>query len=134
MYRSGMVSPTALVIVALSLLTVGLVPSPAGAQAEPDCTAPQNTVEMHYCADQAYQAADADLNHVWRSMRGHLSKDEKALLLKAQRAWLKFRDANCDFAASPYLGGSIHPVILLTCLETMTRERTEELRAMLEQN
>lgn len=118
-----------------ALVWAGITPQSATATDETvDCSAPMNTVEMHYCADEAYKAADGDLNQVWQTMRGHLSKEEKAALLTAQRAWLKYRDANCDFAAMPYLGGTLHPVILLTCLESMTRTRTEELRAMLERN
>lgn len=124
----------ALAACVFAALGTGPAAKPGLASDQPDCTAPATTADMVVCADQAYQAADGDLNHVWRTMRDHLTKDEKSLLLTAQRAWLKYRDANCDFAASPFAGGTIQPVIRLACLETMTRARTEELRTMLEQN
>jgi uncharacterized protein YecT (DUF1311 family) len=48
-------------------------------------------------------------------------------LLKAQRAWLAYRDAACEVQASPYEGGSIQPLIWFSCLSELTAERTRML-------
>ncbi len=54
-------------------------------------------------------------------------------LLKAQRAWLKFRDAHCETVAAQYAGGTIQPMAATTCLEQATKERTKQLLMFLEE-
>jgi uncharacterized protein YecT (DUF1311 family) len=60
-----------------------------------------------------------------------LSPDRKQALLKAQRAWIKFREANCDYWFDPN-GGTAARMNASGCLLTMTATRAKELEAMLE--
>ncbi|MEJ2408912.1 MAG: lysozyme inhibitor LprI family protein [Novosphingobium sp.] len=46
----------------------------------------------------------------------------------AQRAWLKYRDINCE--AYDTVEGSIHTILAGRCWRDMTRDRTLELREM----
>ena len=59
---------------------------------------------------------------------------EKALLIKAQKNWIAFRDSDCEFAISAYEGGSIQPLIKYTCLTEATQKRIEELENYLKEN
>jgi uncharacterized protein YecT (DUF1311 family) len=63
-------------------------------------------------------AADQKLNDVLRKISGKLNSEEKAKLIKAQHAWLIFRDIDCSWAfrAEP-----------LDCLIDRTTNRTNEL-------
>ncbi|MNT18427.1 hypothetical protein D3C72_1536360 [compost metagenome] len=58
-----------------------------------------------------------------------LDKNEKPLLIQAEKDWIKFRDSHCKFEASQYEGGSIKPLIYSTCLEELTRKRIAAIKA-----
>jgi uncharacterized protein YecT (DUF1311 family) len=62
--------------------------------------------------------ADQKLNDVFKKISGKLNSEEKTRLVKAQRAWLAFRDLDCKwaFSAEP-----------LDCLIDRTTNRTNEL-------
>ena len=50
----------------------------------------------------------------------------RAQLLEAQRAWIKYRDANCAFYYDPD-GGTLARVNANSCMLTATAERAREL-------
>jgi uncharacterized protein YecT (DUF1311 family) len=50
-------------------------------------------------------------------------------LVEAQRAWIKFRDANCGFYADPE-GGSAARVTANECFLNATADRAKELRLL----
>ena len=95
------------------------------------CANPQTQSEMNQCAGKDYQAADAVLNQVYPRLVAKLDNDEKAQLKEAQTAWLKYRDANCEFVADQFKGGTMRPMIYANCLADMTRKRTIELRTQI---
>jgi uncharacterized protein YecT (DUF1311 family) len=86
---------------------------------------------MNICWGNEYRAADVSLNRVYRQLTSKLSDEEKARLKNAQAAWLKYRDANCEFVADQYKGGSMRPMIAAICLADMTTNRTNELRTQI---
>lgn len=104
-----------------------------------DCTAPQTNMAMLECADADYKAADAGLNEAYGEVMGALRKRDKEVpdgglaagLKSAQRAWLPFRDGQCDWEAAFFSGGSDAPLIRLTCLAELTKARTSQLRQTL---
>ena len=118
---------TAIVLLSLLMLTgtstTGQKRKKTGA-----CADPQTQSEMNQCAAQAYKAADAGLNQVYRRLVAMLNDDEKGQLKEAQTAWLKYRDANCEFAADQFKGGTMRPMIYGYCLADMTKKRTIELK------
>lgn len=95
------------------------------------CVNPQTQYEMNQCAKKAFEAADAKLNPAYQRLLAMLDAEEKAQLQEAQRAWLKYRDTNCEFVADEYKGGSIRPMILGYCLADVTKRRTTELRTQI---
>ncbi|MGB0126460.1 MAG: lysozyme inhibitor LprI family protein [Rhodocyclaceae bacterium] len=48
---------------------------------------------------------------------------------EAQRAWIKFRDANCDFYYDPE-GGSLARVSANDCMMSSTARRAKELESL----
>ena len=92
------------------------------------CPEAQSQFEMNQCAGKAYKAADAELNKVYQKLAAMLDEEEKSQLKTVETAWLKYRDANCEFVGDQFKGGSIRPMIYALCLADMTRNRTAELK------
>jgi uncharacterized protein YecT (DUF1311 family) len=92
------------------------------------CPNAQSQAEMNDCAGREYKKADADLNQVYQKLVTMLDADEKAQLKAVEMTWITYRDANCDFVADQYKGGSMRPMILGFCLADMTHNRTNELK------
>jgi len=105
--------------------------TPATATAAADsigpCLANQIQWALTSCADSAYHSADADLTRTYRRVYARLGAADRVKLRAAQRAWLRFRDAQCTFEAAAYDGGSMQPMIQALCLEGLTRARTRQV-------
>jgi|SRR6476620_10363089 len=89
------------------------------------------TAEMFECEGEELDRQDARLNDAYKKLMSKLSPDRKKALLKAQRAWIKFREANCDYWYDPQ-GGTAARLNASGFLLTMTAARAKELRVMLE--
>ena len=113
---------------AATLLLAALLAGGAQAQTAAECIAPQAQQLMNACAAKDYEKADAALNTAWKSAKSFADAiGQGAALLKAQRAWLAYRDAACAVHASPFEGGSLQPLIRATCLSELTAQRTRML-------
>src|SRR5688572_31083266 len=102
-------------------------------QKKDPCADAQSQAEMNICWGKEYKAADAQLNAAYREFNSKLNPEETAQLKTAQLAWIKFRDANCEFVADAYKGGSIRPMIAAMCLADVTNARTSELKAQMKE-
>lgn len=122
----------ATVFLLLLLLATGYTFGQGTKKPDP-CANAQTQAEMNNCAGKEYQAADAVLNQVYRKLVSMLDDEEKAQLKEAQTAWLKYRDANCDFVADQYKGGTMRPMAHATCLADVTKNRTTELRIQIKE-
>ncbi|MDO7900279.1 lysozyme inhibitor LprI family protein [Pseudomonas citrulli] len=102
------------------------------AQAQ-DCTNAMTQGEMNQCSAQESKAADKTLNDLYQQITARLkdNPDAKQRLVKAQRAWIAFRDAECDFSASGVEGGSVYPLIYNDCLTAQTKARVEAFKTYL---
>ena len=111
-----------------------MLPSFAVAQRKKNpqpCANAQSQGEMNVCWGNEYKKADVVLNQVYRQLLTKLDETEKAQLKEAQTAWLKYRDANCDFVADQYKGGTMRPMIHAICLTDVTNNRTAELKTQI---
>ena len=117
------------------------------AQDAPDCIDPQTQMEMSYCAHADYEDADKELNAVWpdvvaaaRQSDEYVAEQARSMgvpttleaLRSAQRAWIIFRDAQCEYEAYEVFGGTAQPMVGSLCLARLTRERIEVLRRAVE--
>ncbi|MGQ0762251.1 MAG: lysozyme inhibitor LprI family protein [Acidobacteriota bacterium] len=117
---------------ALLVLTLGTTALAQDQKKDP-CAEAQTQLEMNMCWGNQYKAADTQLNAVYREFASKLSPEETAQLKAAQLAWLKFRDANCEFVADIYKGGTIRPMMAGMCLAHVTSARTSELKAQMKE-
>jgi len=86
------------------------------------------TADSVRCLAKAKDAADAQLNALYKTVRGKLDAAEVQQLVTAQRLWIQYRDANCAAERDLYGGGTATGPAYMACLEAMTRARTKELR------
>lgn len=124
---------TFIVTVALCLL-FGSTLNSANAQTKKDpCAGAQTQADMNECQGREYKKADAALNAVYRQLTAKIQEEagELAALKAAQQAWIKFRDADCEFESYQNKGGTIYPLVYSGCLTTLTQARTKQLREML---
>jgi uncharacterized protein YecT (DUF1311 family) len=108
----------------LVLLLLFFVPTLTTAQ----CKDVVCTKEMRDCMEPEWKKSNAELNRVYQESLKKLKPEQAAFLKKAQRAWLTYRDAECeaDYKMSP--GGTAAPLALTPCRVTLTQERTKTLK------
>ncbi|CAN7227330.1 lysozyme inhibitor LprI family protein [Phyllobacterium sp. LjRoot231] len=123
------VSPT------LLLLTV-LIASPSGtlANAAESCdTGSSSQADLNECYGNAYKKSDGELNALYKQITARLKDDAATtkLLVAAQKAWVAFRDAECNFSTSGSAQGSIYPMTQAICLDGLTSRRIDDLKSYL---
>ena len=124
-----------------ALVALMLLAGPAAAQ-EVDCRNAVAQVELNYCAEQDFLAADADLNLAYKAARAVMrqidaglpvaERGAEATLRDAQRAWISFRDQACLAEAYSWHGGSGQPMIYSGCQARLTTQRAEDLWSLAE--
>ena len=115
-----------------------------GLAQEVDCATAETQNEMTFCAEQDWNAADADLNAVYTdavaALRqidadlalGNEDANGTAFLRQAQRDWISFRDNACAAEAWPMHGGSAEPMLIYACRARLTLERRDALAYILD--
>ncbi|WP_405053248.1 lysozyme inhibitor LprI family protein [Sphingomonas sp.] len=108
-----------------------------------DCDAAARLSGLDYrqCLCKVEKRADAEMVSQWRLTLAGLRKEDAenrrekankpilvAGLLDSQRAWLKYRDAECNMVSSQAAGGTGYGELGAECSITLTRHRTEILR------
>lgn len=102
-----------------------------------DCQQANSNYEIYECMKLQYTAADKVLNVEYQNARARISKsvmkpeDKTAslqILLKAQRAWIAFRDTDCDLQSIAFMGGNGGGLQIQQCLVSKTQERTAILK------
>lgn len=126
-----------LALVAPTLLAMNILPSLARETSQQiaqsvNCNNPQTTQQMIICGDRTYKAADQKLNQVYKALQSKISGNQKQRLNNAQLAWIKFRDAACEFEAGQFQGGTLASPTRLNCLTRITQQRTKDLNSSLQ--
>lgn len=116
----------------------------AAASTGANCDNATTQIDINACMAQDYRTADDELNRQWvlnvaaakAQDKTRVAKTDKrpgyyATLLESQRAWLKFRDAQCRIEGYAMRGGSAEPMVVSGCLAGLTRERSKQLKDML---
>ena len=85
------------------------------------------TSEMLDCISAEFTRQDDRLNENYKRLMSKLSGKRKEGLLEAQRAWIKFRDTNCNFYYDPD-GGSAAHLASNECSLNATADRATELK------
>jgi len=122
----------------MAIMIVIFAAEPVAAEEKASCYADANTqLDLNDCGVQEWKEADDELNHVYQEIL-KLNSDDKVFLgrlKEAQRAWLKFRDAELE-ALFPEENkqlqyGSSFPMCYAQWLATITKQRTQQLKKWL---
>lgn len=107
-----------------------------------DCKNPVTQADMTACELARQQTADKALNAQYKVTRAALAALDKDLdadmrgaeeaLVKAQRAWVSFRDAECEAAGFQARGGTMEPMLVAGCIAELTDARTKQLKELAE--
>ncbi len=83
----------------------------------------------------AVDRANAELDKSYKQLMGKLDAEQQKSLKEAQRAWIKWRDAEADVIArvGGAVGGSAMRVDYANAQTKLIKERTEVLRAYLKE-
>ena len=97
----------------------------AGEQGEPGKVCDGSTPEMVDCLNAQRAHWDKQLTIAYQEALKNAGPQQRELLRQAERAWIKYRDANCDYYAAGE--GSIARIEAAECLRAMTEVRAREL-------
>jgi len=87
------------------------------------------TINMLECIDAEAKRQDLRINKAYKIAMDQLSPERKKQLQQAQRAWINYRDANCQFYFDPD-GGSLARVSANDCFMSATATRAKELEVI----
>jgi uncharacterized protein YecT (DUF1311 family) len=117
-----------------------LLAAAVAAQQQPNCKDPETQSDMNICSARDFRAADAAMSRQYDVVVARMKQmdtssggtyDDRpsyfAALLESQRAWLKFRDSYCVVEGYYARGGTMEPLLVNTCLEQVTKQRTDQL-------
>ena len=118
---------TSLLITALAVAFEIAFSVSSPGQKDPNFT-PPGTEEL-----AAVEKANATIDAVYAQLRKKLGPEESKSLQEAQRAWIKWRDAEADFIArlGGAVGGSAFRVDFANAQTKLINERTEVLKKYL---
>jgi uncharacterized protein YecT (DUF1311 family) len=139
-------------VLSLFLLTFfGLLPHDAKNQSLPKnskdpCDSAMTQLELNNCSGDQYRKADAHLNALYGKLMHIFEEDIKSAqnekdedqrknsetairkLKATEKAWIVYRDLQCDAARFEYEGGSINPSVWAICMKTVTEHRISDLK------
>ncbi|CAN7426545.1 lysozyme inhibitor LprI family protein [Rhizobium sp. LjRoot258] len=126
--------------IGLLALSGGMAAASGAFAQQTDCKNPLTQMEMTSCEQDRYDTADKALNEQWTKTRAQTAGVDKNLeekdrgaekaLLTAQRAWISYRDAECQAEGFQARGGSMEPMLVAGCLANLTDQRTKELKEL----
>jgi uncharacterized protein YecT (DUF1311 family) len=91
------------------------------------------TASMTKCAKYHFMIVDIKMNDIYTRVKKLLiTKEARLKLIKAQRAWINFRDTVCEYESEGWSGGSGYGMVYVGCLEQYTKERIKNLQGYLD--
>jgi uncharacterized protein YecT (DUF1311 family) len=114
----------------LTLAWLFTVPCSAAEQSDP-CDKASSQAEINACSAERYQAADREMNETYRRLQARVRGKSRELLTRAQKAWVRFRDFECELESAGARGGSAYRALHNQCLARLTGARTEDLKRLI---
>jgi uncharacterized protein YecT (DUF1311 family) len=96
--------------------------------AKAQCEDVKSTLPINECFAKELKKADAEVNKIYRATLKQLQPDDAALLRKAQRAWLAYRDAQWEAEYALWGGSTGGPAARMSCKLELTRQRAAEIK------
>jgi len=110
-------------------------PSSLEKSGEIDCENGETTFEMRICANLKFQFSDSIMNSLYQETLLAITSDDlptwKTEFKTSHETWKKYREEHCRVYAKSYEGGTLQPIIYLTCMRLQTEKRIGDLRQLL---
>jgi uncharacterized protein YecT (DUF1311 family) len=115
----------------LRLLLPLLIASWAGSSHALDCKNAMSTPDINECAAIGQKKVEDKLNLAYQDKLKYFNDPEdagtKKSLIAAQRAWVKFREADCNAVYEQWKTGTIRTVMFIECMQKRAETRIKEL-------
>ncbi len=99
-----------------------------------ECQDMPDNASIGMCLDDVFKETDVQLNLKYQKLVSKLkasslgeNKELLSRLVKAQRAWITFKDTTCELEGMQMYGGSGQGLQVLSCHLDMTEKRIEDL-------
>lgn len=122
------------------LLAFHLFPFAASLNAAPearvDCEKAVSTPDLNHCAALEQEKVERKLNAAYQKLVQQLTQPDTELddytamrqkLLEAQRAWIRFREADCAVQYAMHASATISTLIHIGCMQERAEQRIKEL-------
>jgi len=84
--------------------------------------------DMEDCDLAETARLDKSLNDVYRALLKTYDANTRNFLLDAERKWVAFRDAECDYQYQTMEGGTMAKLLYGNCELRLTQQRLQDLR------
>ncbi|MDO5045212.1 lysozyme inhibitor LprI family protein [Campylobacter sp.] len=91
--------------------------------------ADNSTAGMIECINKEFEIQDKILNETYKKAMSILNDENKKKLKDIQRKWVAYKEAKCPFVPQ----GTMYIVSSANCYLKMTKERTRELKYVIEE-
>lgn len=89
----------------------------------------QSQAEMNQCAAERVEEATSAMKVAFNELHATLEDEDKLELFKSQVTWIQYMRSWCNAFTSSSKGGSIRPLEISMCQESLTRSREKELKS-----
>lgn len=98
-----------------------------------NCSDASDQRTLNECTNNSYKESDSELNKLYKEIKNRLNQDPDSAkkFVAAQRSWITFRDAECDFATANSQAGSAYGMLVSLCRDRLTQARIKEFKAYL---
>lgn len=97
------------------------------ANAAVNCENATTTADINDCAAQELKGVENKLNEAYKRTLNSLDQNVQQSLITAERAWIKFREADCRARYDQYANGSMRTMVYLSCMKKRAEERIQSL-------
>jgi uncharacterized protein YecT (DUF1311 family) len=98
---------------------------------EVHCYSRKSLVSTKKCIEELYKKADDELNEVYFRIMAELNDDQSEKLKQSEIAWIEYRDACADYAASEYEYEEMKEIAHVDELRLQTEKRVKQLKGIL---
>lgn len=126
-----------LLLAGMAVMPVAHGASAAALAPEQDCGNAANTLEINACLQKQQEQTEAQLNQVYREVLAQISAESaqpdspaqmKQQFIAAQRAWISFREKDCQAVYTFWSQGTIRNAMYLGCMRSRAEQRIKELQ------
>ncbi|HJQ22524.1 MAG TPA: lysozyme inhibitor LprI family protein [Blastocatellia bacterium] len=105
--------------------------SPLVTASAQDCDHSANQREWNICTAGEAAKLDRRLDQLLAQISSRTDSARRAELARVQDKWKVFRDADCQWQAAAFAGGSIQPAVYSQCIIGLTAARIADLKLQL---